>query len=183
MFELAQSPNQIIIKRDTTLVGFGIFALAMEIPVVPTLFDWLPFEEGDTFMDVFGLIFMCIWIGVVSCMAIACFSIAGKQTRIDRDGILCVTWFGKRSIKWSDVKDWGLSYCGQTKGKGNTYHLYFSDHQCPVKNDCKKKLKGKMIKTFVFGDDYFKAVRNVIPFCSENTEIAPFIGKDKDHFI
>ena len=165
------------------MLGIGIGGCVLSLSGVQGIVGVLPFEEGYSFMDVFGLIFLCFWTALVLCGALYCLFAAYKQITLTQEGIVCATWFGKTYLSWSDVKDWGLSYCGQTKWEGNTYHLYFSDHQCPVKNDCKKKLKGKMIKTFVFGDDYFKAVRNVIPFCSENTEIAPFIGKDNFHIF
>ncbi len=86
-------------------------------------------------------------------------------------------------MSWSEIRDWGLSYCGQTRYEGNTYYLYFSKKVYPVKNECRKKLKGKMIKTFVIGNDYAEAVSKIVPFCSERTGIEPFIGKNKHHFI
>jgi hypothetical protein len=46
-----------------------------------------------------------------------------------------------------------------------------------------KKLKGKMMKIYVFQDDYSEVVSEIIPFCSEKTNVKPFIGKDKYHFI
>lgn len=33
------------------------------------------------------------------------------------------------------------------------------------------------------GSGYSEAVSSIIPFCSENTDIPPFIGKDKYHFF
>ena len=42
---------------------------------------------------------------------------------------------------------------------------------------------GKMIRTFVIGNDYLEAVSKIIPFCKEKTDIIPFVGKDKYHLI
>lgn len=183
MFELLQSKNQIIIKHNTTFLGIGVVATMMAIAGVRILFGLLPFEEGYTFSDVFGLIFICVWIISVLSMGISAFTVNSKQITINNDGVLCKSWFSKKFVKWSDIKDWGLSYCGQTRWEGNTYYLYFSEHTCPIKNDCKKKLKGKMIRTFVIGDDYFETISKIIPFCEERIEIMPFVGKDKYHFI
>ncbi len=183
MFELSQSKNQIIIKRNTTFLGIGVVTIIMAIAGIRLVFGLLPFEENYTFADVFGLAFVCIWIVVVLSLGIFAFSTNSKQIIINSDGVLCKSWINKKFIKWTNIKDWGLSYCGQTRFEGNTYYLYFSEHECPMKNDCKKKLKGKMIRTFVIGNDYSEAVSIIIPFCKEKTDIIPFVGKDKYHLI
>jgi len=183
MFELSQSKNQIIIKRNTTFLGIGVVTIIMAIAGIRLIFGLLPFEKNYTFADVFGLVFICVWIVVVLSMGIFAFGTNSKQTTINNEGVLCKSWINKNFIKWDDIKDWGLSYCGQTRGESNTYYLYFSEHECQIKNECKKRLKGKMIKTFVIGNDYLDAVSKIIPFCKNKTDITPFIGKDKYHFI
>lgn len=183
MFELSQSKNQIIIKRNTTFLGIGVVTIIMAISGIRLLFGLLPFEENYTFADVLGLVFVCVWVFVVLSMGVFAFATNSKQITINSEGVLCKSWFSKKFIKWADIKDWGLSYCGQTRGEGNTYYLYFSKHECQIKNECKKKLKGKMIKTFIIGNDYFDAVNTIISFCSEKTDITPFVGKDKYHFV
>ena len=183
MLKQEQFRQKIVLKRDTNMLGIGIGACVLSLAGVQAIIGVLPFEEGYSFMDVFGLIFLCFWTALVLCGAFYCLFTAYKQITLTQEGIFCATWFGKTYLPWSEVKDWGLSYCGQTKGQGNTYHLYFSDHQCSVKNDCKKKLKGKMIKTYLYGDDYYQATRTIIPFGGELTPVKPFIGKDKYHFM
>ena len=183
MFEFQQSKNQIIIRRNTTFIGIGVFGIVMAIAGVRLLFLLLPFEQNYTFADVLGLIFVCVWIIIVLSMGIFAFLNNFKQIIINNDGVLCRSLLNKKLLKWSDIKDWGLSYCGQTKWEGNTYYLYFAENECQIRNDCKKKLKGNMIKTFVVGDDYSEAVCKIIPFCEEKTNITPFIGKDKYHLI
>ncbi len=44
--ELSQSKNQIIIKRNTSFLGIGIFAILMEASGIQLIFELLPFEEG-----------------------------------------------------------------------------------------------------------------------------------------
>jgi len=183
MFKLLQSQNRITIKSDTLFLKIGVATIFMAIIGVRILFGMLPFEENYTSADVFGLIFICVWLIIVLSMGVFAFLTNSKQIIIDNDGVLCKSWFTKNFIKWADIKDWGLSYCGQTRGEGNTYYLYFSKQECPIKNECKKKLKGKMIKTFVIGGDYSEALSEIIPFCKEKTDIIPFIGKDKFHII
>lgn len=179
MFEFSQSKNRIIIKRNIASLVIGVVVIIMALAGVQLVFGLLPFEEGYTFSNILSLIFVYVWI--IATLIIGIFALAtnNKQITINSDGILCVSWFSRKFVKWENVKDWGLSYCGETRWKGNTYHLYFAEHECQIKTDCKKKLKGKMIKTFVIGSNYFEAVAKIIPFCEENTNITPFIGKYK----
>ena len=182
MFEFSQSKNQIVIKRNTTFLAIGVVVILMAIAGVCLVLGLLPFEKNYTFADVFGLIFIFAWILVLLSMGVFAFVTNSKQITINNEGVLCMSWISKSFIKWDNIKDWGLSYCGQTRGEGNTYYLYFSKHECQIKNECKKKLKGKMIKTFVIGDDYLDIVNIIIPFCSGKTDRTPFVGKDKYHF-
>ncbi|MDD6021165.1 MAG: hypothetical protein PUB94_00680 [Oscillospiraceae bacterium] len=183
MFELNQSENKIVLKRNNIFLAIGIATIFMAAMGIRLIFGLLPFEEGYTLSDVFGLIFVCVWILIVSGMGVFAFVTNSKKITINDEGIFCNTWFSKRNLEWTEIKDWGLSYCGQTRGEGNTYYLYFSKEQYPIKNECRKKLKGKMIKTFVIGSDYAEIVNEVIPFCASRTKVAPFIGKDKYHFL
>ena len=132
MFEFSQSKNSIFIKRNTTFLGIGVVAIIMAIAGIRLLFV-LPFEEGYTIADVLGLIFVCIWTIIVFSMGFFAFATNSKQITITGDGVLCASWFSKNFIKWADVKDWGLSYCGQTRWEGNTYYLYFSEQECLIK--------------------------------------------------
>lgn len=183
MFEYNQSKNQITLKGNAVFGGIGIVAVFMAAMGIRLIFNILPFEDGYTFDDVFGLIFICIWTLIVSVMALCALASNSKKITIDDEGVSCKTWFSKEKLRWSEIKDWGLSYCGQTRWESNTYYFYFSKEQQPIKNECKKKLKGKMIKTVVIGNDYTEIVSKVIPFCTSRTEVEPFIGTDKWHII
>ena len=183
MLETSKFKNEIIVKQNKIFLIIGVVAIIMAIQGIRLIFGLLPFEEGYTFVDVFGLVFVLFWVIVVLSMGIFTFEINSKKITINTDGVLCVSWFRKKFIKWTDVKDWGLSYCGQTRGEGNTYYLYFAEHVCRTKNECKKKLKGKMIKTIVISEEYSQAVSEIIHFCEDKTNVEPFIRKDKYHFI
>jgi hypothetical protein len=147
------------------------------------LVGMMPFEDGYTGMDVFGLIFVCIWVFGVLSMSVAFFSMGSRQIILSDAGVCSKSWFKEELLDWSDIEDYGLSYCGQTQGEGNTYYLYFSKQTFAVKDNYRKKLRGKMIKTIIMSSDYAETVNVVIPFCRRRTHIEPFIAIDKHHFI
>ena len=183
MFQIIKSSEQLTIKGYRLFAFIGVFALFMGAQVLRLLFLMEPFSGEFPLSDLPGFIFLCLWIVLVWTLGLSAIATSSKQIVIDSEGILCKTWFRKQYIKWPDVKDFGISYCGQTRGEGNTYYLYFSKHECPVKNQCRKKLKGKIIKTYVFEGHYTEVVNKVLPFCKDKTDIPPFVGKDKFHFI
>ena len=51
MFELSQSKNQIIIKRNTTFLGIGVVTIIMASAGIRLVFGLLPFEENYTFAE------------------------------------------------------------------------------------------------------------------------------------
>ena len=183
MFEISKSNEQITIKANEIFRGIGVVCILMAVAGLRLIVGLLPFEEPVTTGDIFGLIFVCVWLAIVLYMGIFSFMTNSRQVILCQEGILYRLWFKKTLMRWEDVADWGLSYCGQTRGEGNTYHLYFSSRVCPTKNECTKILKGSMIKTFIMGDDYHIALRCIIPFCQEKTAVTPFIGRDKYHFL
>ena len=176
MFEFSQSKQEILIKRNTVFLRIGIGAIVMCV--------WgIVFSHMITFADLFPIIFFCVWMLIVLSIAIVSFTLYSKQATINNDGIICKSFLDKNFIKWSDVKDWGLSYCGKMGGNHNIYYLFFSEHECDTKDECKKKLKGKMIKVYVIGDDYDEALSIIVPFCREKKSVSPFVAKDKFHFL
>jgi hypothetical protein len=183
VFVMDHEKNQIVFKRNIFFLGIGILILVMFFAGVCFLISLKPLEDMNTFMDYFGLIFIAIWLLLLLLGGMITLETNSKQIIINYEGISSRSWFTKDFILWSEVADWGLSYCGQTKGEGNTYYLYFSKHICPDKNDCRKKLTGKMVKTFIFENEYEDAVKVIIPFCNERTSVKPFIGEDRFHFL
>lgn len=183
MFEYDKVNNQIIIKGYSYFKIGGFFTLAMAFMGIRLLAGLVPFEEGYTGADVFGLIFVFVWVFGVLSMSVAFFSMGGRRIILSDAGVLAKSWFKEELLDWSDIQDYGLSYCGQTKWEGNTYYLYFSRRVFVVKNNYRKKLKGKMIKTIILSGDYAEAVNVVIPFCRRRTHIEPFIAMDRHHFM
>lgn len=180
MAENKQTENQIVLKRNTFFLGIGVVAVFMAAMVIRIIFAILPF--GDEY-DAFALIFLSVWTAAVLAMAVYAFTVCSRKIVIDNKGISCKTWFSNTLIKWDEIKDWGLSYCGNNRGVVNIYYLYFAKDQRPIKNEFTKKLKGKMIKSFVFGNGYDEVISDVIPFCKARTQVEPFIAKDKPHFM
>ncbi len=183
MLKLSESNGDLIIKRNTYFLDGILIAGIMALGGLFVISYLLIFENIQTFLDVFVIMFLFIWESGVIYGVVYYMREYSRNIVISKEGISCHTCFKKEFIKWIDIKDWGLSYCGQTRREGNTYYLYFSKHECQVKNDCRKKLKGKMIKAFVMGDDYYEVLSKIMPFCIEKTDIIPFVGKDKYHFI
>ena len=174
--------RRLVIKSNQTFWFIGIFVIFMAVVFTGFFLSLNPFEDLNTFMDYFGIVFCGIWL--LTLLAGGVYSVVtnSKTVTLDARGILCRSLVGQDFILWSEVADWGLSYCGQTKGEGNTYELYFSKHPCLTKNDCRKRLKGKMIRTFVMGNDYEEAVNVIIPFGKERTGVEPFVAVDRFHF-
>ncbi len=183
MLELEKSKDKFIIKQNSPIFVVGVFACVMAIPVVSLLFNILFFQAEYTAADYFGVAFLCVWLFVTLGGALHAFSESGKQIVIDNEGVSSKSFLSKKYSKWTDIKDWGLSYQGQTRGHGNTYYLYFSENVYPVKNECRKKLKGKMIYITIIEDDYYRAVNHIIEFCRDKTEVEPFVAVSKHHFI
>lgn len=183
MFVMDRGKNQVVLMRNGFFLGVGITIIVMFIMGVCLLMSMEPFEDMNTFMDYFGVAFIGIWLLGLLAGGIYTLETNSRRIVINDWGIACRSWFVKDSIQWTDVADWGLSYCGQTKGEGNTYYLYFSKHPCSVKDDCRKRLKGKMIRTFIMESEYEETVSKLIPFCKERTAVEPFVGVDKFHFL
>jgi hypothetical protein len=183
MFVLHTGQKLIIFKRNIVYIVVGVFAVFLAVVGSCFIFRLWSAEEQSSFMDYFGFAFICVWLVGLLAVGISFLASGSKQVTINDQGVLCHSLFGKTFIPWPEIADWGMSYCGQIKGEGNTYEVYFSKHPCSIKNDCSKRLKGKMIKTFVYKNEYQEAVDKIVPFCKKYTTVEPFIGVDKFHFL
>ena len=183
MSDLNRSDSAIELKQNPIFLYIGICACIMGIFGFRLLLGLLPLEAGYTAMDIFGVVFVCVWILTVWSMGFFTLATASRKITINCYGVSCKSWFQKDFLSWYDIRDWGLSYYGQTRGEGNTYYLYFSPALCEQKKECTKKLKGKMIKGFIVGDEYGDAINRIIPFCRQWTGVTPFIAEDRFHMI
>ena len=183
MGNIAFSNEKIEIKGSPYFRVLGVAAFGMAAMGISFFCGLFPFEEDDSlFVNVFGAVFMGIWILIALTGSVYGFTVSSSRIVLDENGVTYSSLLRKYSLAWCDVRDWGLSYCGQTRGEGNTYYLYFSDHPCKTKNSCSKKLTGKSIKTYVFEAEYSLTL-NVVPFVSQRTSVEPFIGEDTFHLI
>ena len=155
------------------MAAVGVFAVIAQ----------LPFPEDYGASNVAGVIIAGVWTLIMLCMGITAASAGSAEITIDGDGIKRKSKLVKSCLCWSEVEDWGLSYTGKSRFGERYYDLYFSKHVCPEKNECGKKLKGKMIRFIVNGSDYFRIVERVIPFCKDKTDVPPFVGEDRPHFL
>lgn len=174
MFKISKSENELVIKQNSLFWVTGIGSVFMSVSGIRLLFELLSPHRGYEAGDIFGIIFMCVWVSVA--LGIGFFSVvtATKSIIINSEGVISKTIVTKKQLCWYEIKDWGFSYCGETRGEGDTYYLYFSDHECKVKNERTKKLKGKMIKAFVIGEEYYDVASEIIYFCSARTAVKPF---------
>lgn len=182
MLAMNFSRHQIEIKGNAMFFGMGIAGLGMGAVGITVILGMLPFEDGNTFANLFGLGFMCVWTMLALGMGLYSLSTNKSRLTLNDEGIFYRSWFGSAFLHWNEVQDYGLSYYGKQRGGGNLYYLYFSDHVCPPKNECRKKLRGRMIKVTAVEGEYYEALR-VLPFCRERTSVEPFIGEDKFHFL
>jgi hypothetical protein len=183
MVEIECLKDQIELKPNPIFKGIGLGAIVMSFVGFNFIFGMLPFEADYTAGDYFGFAFVCVWITVVLTIGFTAFKESSKMVIINDEGVLLKSFLGNRFLAWSEIADFGISYCGQTRGSGNTYDLYFSEKIHPVKNECSKILRGKMIKITINGNWYSDIVYKVMPYCREKTTVTPFVGKHKYHFI
>lgn len=184
MLKFNRAKSKIVIKRNTPFLFVGIIIIALSIAECILILGFLDFDIKYTFTDLLDLTFVFIWTLIFFGLGLYVLSANSKEITIDDSGVLCKSIFIKRFISWSEIKDWGLSYCSQTRWEGITYYLYFSKEVHPIKNGNKKKLRGKTIKTFIIGNDaYTDVVSDIFPFCSERSKTEPFVGNNKYHFV
>ena len=171
-----------IFKRNPFFLVFSAVALFMTAVGIRTIWEFIPPNGNLAGEDIFGILFMCVWTAVTLTFLLVGLTNATKKVIIGTEGVTCKTIFSEKEYLWNEIEDWGLSYSGNTRGEGNTYDFYFSKTPQRDKNECRKRLKGKMIKVFVFESEYERVVQDVVPFCSGRTRVKPFVGEDRYHF-
>lgn len=100
-----------------------------------------------------------------------------KKITIDSRGISCKSLFKRQYLKWTDVKDYGISYTGETRYRDSTYYFYFAESLKPTQSDVSKKMDVNTIKIFLFKKDRDRIEKEIIPFCQQYSKLSPFISK------
>lgn len=174
------------IKSHGIFIPIGVTACFMAfmggkliLEIVLGMLGGEPFEKAD----IFGLAFLCLWFSLVLWMAFKSFSEGSKRVCISGEGVVLRSLLKKVFVPWDEICDYGISYSGKAKGGGSIYDLYFSRDYQQEKNECSKRLRGKIVKISIEGEEYRTLAEVVIPYCRHRCCVAPFIGVDKPHFF
>lgn len=85
-----------------------------------------------------------------------------KVLILNEHGILCKSIVKETFLNWSEVKDYGLSYSGNTRNGSATFDLYFSKEILETKNADEKKTRSSTIRVMVVGRKYKKVIDKII---------------------
>ncbi|MBQ7117482.1 MAG: hypothetical protein IJN88_04665 [Clostridia bacterium] len=176
---IKKNDGEIIISKKLTFLLTGTMSVFLFASGATLFFSDLSLEEATEPADIFGNIFMLLWLGVMGYFILFSFNEFFKKTAISKEGVLCKSFFGTKEYMWSEIKDFGISYSGQTRGEGNTYYLYFSTDILKQNRKGKKKMNRSVIKVIFTSDDSDAFINEVIPFCRESTNVVPFLPSGK----
>ena len=179
---IGKNDNGFEIKSDNLFLQIGSVAAIMGCIGV-YFFVPMFFEPIASFMDVFGIVFMSLWLLLVIGGAILSFYRYSKKLIIDSSGVVYKSILGKGFYNWEEIKDWGLVYDGRTRYGRNNYIVYFANDRQKDKNEKRKILSKNVLKVHILSDDYGYLTQTVIPFCRGMTTVTPFIPQDKFHWI
>ena len=142
--------------------------------------DLLPLEPDHHWMDLFGLCFLCVWICVVLGMGVV-FCMRNPLTlTVDASGVRTAGLFGKRSLTWDEIRDYGFAYYG--RGRGCRYYsFYFADSVLKEKSRERKRLRGRCV-SICFEDDTYLAYRHqILALCARYSRVKPFTADPEKH--
>ncbi|MCM1545020.1 MAG: hypothetical protein NC110_06945 [Ruminococcus sp.] len=149
----------------------SVLFLAIPIVLLAVLLPVLKSDENATVLEWAVVIaFFAILLGLGMYAVITSF----KTLTIDKNGISSKSVFSKTQVAWSEVRDYGLSYGGETHFDEANYVLYFACEPLKAKKNGKKKFKGKTIRTFVTNEEYSSFKSMVFPFCRKFTDVKPY---------
>lgn len=136
------------------------------------LLHMLTAEDGR---DYIGIAFISLWLLVGLAVLVFCpLQKLSLRVELSAKGIFYSSWFRKKDILWSELKDYGISFDGRDKMGRNTYILYFSDEVLPLKNT-KKKLRAVPVQLDMISEDYAGICNKVLPYCGRYTGLKPFL--------
>ena len=171
------------IKTDSLHLKIGIVAAIMGCGALCFFVSVLWAEHDGSLLDWLATSFVLLWLGVVFFASILSFYRYREKILIEEDGVTYCSWFAKRQLTWSEIKDYGLSYNGRSREGTNLYLLYFSAEPLVSKNEFKKKLSEDTLKIFISSNEYACFCGWVVPFCENKTNLKPFVPKDIPHFL
>ena len=183
MSQIHYDEKQITVKGTSLFLTIGIGGAFMACSGLFFFKDVLFYSEEYGTAELFGLAFMLVWTSVAIWMSLYSLTAFFKKLVIDENGISCKTPFQTKWYGWSEIRDFGLSYSGTTRGGGSIFDLYFAKTEQQTKKHDKKKLKRDVLKTFVTDADCHAILDTVIPFCERYTAVTPFIPHDRCHTV
>jgi len=153
--------TDIIIGILVTIVGIIVFIMIFSLKPENILETVIPFIFAVflTGLEIFEL------------------NSGSKKIVIDSEGISCKSLFQRQYIQWTDVKDYGISYKGETRYRDSTYYFYFAESVKPTQSDVSKEIDVHTMKIFIFKKDRDRIEKEIIPFCRKYSEVSPFISK------
>lgn len=172
-----------MIKGENHFLLRTVIAAALAIWGLLLLVNTLPLGKDNLVGNVFGFVFLCVWDLLAVLGILSSLNDYTSRIELNDEGVVFHSCFKKNFVRWSDIKDWGLSYGGKDRQMGNMYHLYFSKEEQQEKDECRKKLKGPIVKIYIVEKDYEMVVDTAIPYGCERTAVVPFVGKNTYHFM
>ena len=180
--KIEHTNSRMTLKGSNSFAAVGVVAFVMGSVGIFLISDMLRSADSSAdSSDVLGVVIASVWTLLTFSMGVYALASGSRTLTLDDDGVTCKTWFQQSFLPWNEVNDWGLSYHGRDRWGNNFYDLYFSREMYPVRNECAKKLRGRILRVTI--DDYMQAVNSIIPFCRGKTTVVPFVGTDKPHFI
>ncbi len=176
---IKKNNGEITISKKLTFLLTGAMSVFLFISGAVLILPNLSYEEAKEPVNVFGDIFVLMWLSVMGYFILFSFNEFFKKTTISKEGVICRSFFGTKKYMWPEIKDFGISYSGQTRGEGNTYYLYFSADILNQNRKGKKKMNRSVIKVIFTSDDSDAFINEVIPFCRESTNVVPFLPSGK----
>ena len=170
------------IRNNYLFLAISIFAAFMSIGGAVLLFNLIS-DAQLVFSDIFGVAFASVWLSVVFGIGFTSFIMFSNVLILNDKGVTYSSIIKRRFLDWSQVKDLGLSYCGQTRFEGNTYYLYFSGKILQTKNDERKIIKGVKVRVVVLESEYDEVIEKVFTYCKEYADNEPFVPIKKNHFF
>ena len=177
--KIEQTDGRMTLKGGGSFAVVGVMAFAMGTVGILLFVDMLRSAGEPDSNAVLGAVIAAVWTLLTFSMGVCAFAAGSRTLTLDDGGVTAKTWFRRSFLPWSEVNDWGLSYRGRDRWGSNFYDLYFSREIYPARDECRKKLRGRMLRITIDNDGYTESVARVIPFCSSRTAVTPFVGVDK----
>ncbi|MBE6603839.1 MAG: hypothetical protein E7636_05895 [Ruminococcaceae bacterium] len=89
MSQIQVKENQIVVKGNSLFLYICFGAVFMAIMGLSLLFEILPFTEEHGTEDIFGVVFMLIWVSIVFWMGLTALSNYKRKIIIDDTGVKC----------------------------------------------------------------------------------------------